>query len=50
MQEQRKAAQTFVEIDDARCSSYGDPRSQAYARCRASLANERAKGLTSAPK
>ena len=33
MEEQRKAAQTFVEIDDARCRSYGDPRSQAYARC-----------------
>ena len=49
MEEQRKAAQTFTEIDDARCRSYGDPRSQAYARCRASLDKERS-GLTGTPK
>ena len=49
MEEQRKAAQTFTEIDDARCRSYGDPRSQAYARCRASLDKERS-GFTGTPK
>jgi len=49
MEEQRRAAQTFTEIDDARCRSYGDPRSQAYARCRASLDKERS-GLTGTPK
>ena len=50
MEEQRKAAQTFTEIDDARCRSYGDPASQAYARCRASLQKERSTNLTAAPK
>jgi len=49
MEEQRKAAQIFTEIDDARCRSYGDPRSQAYARCRASLDKERS-GFTGTPK
>ena len=41
MERQRKDAQTFVEIDDARCRSYGGPGSQAYAQCRASLEKER---------
>ena len=50
MEEQRKAAQTFTEIDDARCKSYGAPGSQGYARCRASLEKERAGSLTAAPR
>ncbi len=45
MEQQRKDTQTFAEIDDARCRSYGDPGSQDYARCRAGLAKERS-GLT----
>jgi len=49
MEEQRKAAQTFTEIDDARCRSYGDPRSQAYAQCRASIAKER-QGFSTTPR
>ena len=50
MEEQRKAAQTFADIDEARCKSYGAPGSQAYARCRASLEKERSKSLTTTPK
>ena len=36
MEEQRKAAQTFVEIDDARCRSMAI-RGRKLIRCRASL-------------
>jgi len=50
MEEQRKAAQTFTEIDDARCRSYGDPQSQAYVRCRASLNKERGIGPSNMPR
>jgi len=50
MQEQRKAAQTFTEIDDARCRSYGDPQSQAYLRCRANLIKERGIGPSNTPR
>jgi hypothetical protein len=48
MEQQRKEAQTFVEIDDARCRPYGKPGSQEYARCRAGLEKEKS-GLA-APK
>ena len=41
MEQQRKEAQTFVEIDDTRCRSYGKPGSQEYVRCRAGLEKER---------
>jgi hypothetical protein len=41
MEDQRKAAQTISEIDDARCESYGDRASQAYAQCRANLEKDR---------
>jgi hypothetical protein len=43
MEEQRKATQTFTEIDDARCSAYGNRGSQGYAECRASIERERLK-------
>jgi hypothetical protein len=41
MEQQRKEAQTFTEIDEARCRSYGKPGSQEYARCRAGLEKDR---------
>jgi hypothetical protein len=41
MAQQRKEAQTFTEIDDARCRPYGKPGSQEYARCRAILEKDR---------
>ena len=50
MEEQRKATQTFTEIDDARCSAYGNPGSQGFAQCRASIEKERSRSATPAPK
>ena len=41
MEQQRKDSEMTAEIDDARCRRYGDPRSQAYGQCRASLKKER---------
>ena len=41
MEQQRKEAQTFVEIDDTRCRSRGKPGSQVYDRCRADLEKDR---------
>ena len=41
MEEQRKVRQTFTEIDDARCSAYGNRGSQAYAQCLTNAEKER---------
>jgi hypothetical protein len=41
MEQQRKVEQTYSEIDDARCKSYGNPGSPPYAQCRAGLQKER---------
>ncbi len=41
MEQQRKEAQTFTEIDEARCRTYGKPGSQEYARCRANVEKDR---------
>jgi len=41
MQQQRKDEETFAEIDDSRCKSFGNPGSPAYARCRANIQKER---------
>jgi hypothetical protein len=40
-EQQRRAEQTFAEIDDARCKSFGARGSPAYAQCRDSIEQER---------
>jgi hypothetical protein len=46
MQQQRKDEETFAEIDDSRCKSFGNPGSQPYAQCRAKLQKDRPASAT----
>jgi len=50
MQEQRNDTQTYSDIDNARCSAYGNLGSQSYEQCRASTERERSKSATSPSK
>jgi hypothetical protein len=50
MQEQRNDTQTFSDIDNARCSAYGNLGSQSYEQCRASIERERSRSATSPSK